>query len=215
MMKHTVILCAVIALAFSLTTQTVEAATVNGSVSGTFGAFYASGSNLPEATYPYPDLINGGSFAGTFSFDSNAIKTLYTGTRFAYLAVDIDIKDKFGSLLHTIDTAPNGFASFSDGSLRLNFGESFGGDAIGNPEDLRLTFSGAFLNAAANPPSATAMNAATFDSGFVEVDGAVSSTFWDVWVDSATLQVPEPATASLLALGGLAVLRKRRKRRQV
>lgn len=201
--------------AVGLVAAPAQAAPVTFSVSGTFGSTFLAGS-ASSASYAFPGLF-GGSFNGSFTVDDAAPRifgsTTFSG--FDFTNVDIDIVDNTNATVWNIDTGPNR-VFVQDGMFQVRFGESFGGDATGNPEDLRLTFAAPAILGGATTLNIAAMSAGNFQAGFSEVDGAASSTFWDLEVASATIEgpavteVPEPVPAAVLGFG-LAVFALRRR----
>jgi len=195
-----------------------QAAPVTFNVAGSFGSTFLPFS-LPPGSYAFPNLL-GGSFSGSFTVDdaAPAAQNFSTFSTFDYTNVNIDIKDNTSATIWNIDTGPNRIF-VQDGQFSLRFGESFGGDAIGNPEDLRLTFASSSILGASNFLDIAAMSAATFTSGFSEVDAAGGGS-WDLVVTSTTIEGPpvsevaEPAPLAMLGLG-LVVLALRRRLRRV
>lgn len=156
--------------------------TVVVNVSGTFGEESDLIGNLPIEDFPFPELY-GGSFDGSFSYDSDAIPV--GGFAIDYQSVNVDIFDNTGALIHTIDSGPNQFKVFDNFAI-ASMGESAGPDAINMPENLRLWYDGAFVGGIS--PSASVMNDATPNAAqsFIEVDGIDSFTYWDLPLISFT-----------------------------
>lgn len=190
-----------------------QAAPITFDVAGTFGNTFLAGSNS-SASYPFPNLLNG-SFSGSFVVDDAAPRATGSATfsRFDFVSVNIDIIDNTSAVIHTIDSGPNQIF-VTDGSVSFRFGESFGGDATGNPEDLRLTFDSASILGGDTLFNVGAALAGTFNSGFIETDSATSG-FWDLEVASATISsdsvvVSEPGAALIFGIGLAGIALRRR-----
>ena len=94
-------------------------------VSGTFGTTIDPNlSNLPDSTYRFPQM-RGGSFDGTFVYDSMASLDESFEGRFPYVAVNINLVDNTGAIANTITSSPNNFY-VTDNTLQLTFGPSAG-----------------------------------------------------------------------------------------
>lgn len=180
-MKISAITLMIASMVFALTTFTPAHAEniVVVNVSGTFGQESDLFGNLPVEDFPFPQLY-GGSFEGSFSYDADAIPD---GFSIDYQSVNVEILANDGTLLHTIDSGPNTFKAF-DGFAIAAMGESFGGDAVESPEDLRLWYDGPFVSGVT--PSASVMATATPNPGnsFIEIDGTEDFTYWDLPVSS-------------------------------
>jgi hypothetical protein len=155
------------------------------SVYGTFGdTINPDFSNLPDSTYPFPDL-RGGSFEGIFIYDSFASlggeETTYTD-RFQYTYASMNIMDKYGIVVNNIDTSPNGFLVTST-NIQLTFGSS--GGIIYGIEDLRLNLGGAFT-VGETPPPVDQLIAGVLEWGFLETDGIAPFTYWDLPITEVT-----------------------------
>ena len=188
-MKQTTQLLTALACLTGVLSGTSRADVIEITVAGTFASDPADlFGNLDPALFPFP-LLLGGTFSGTYTYDSDVPPV---GLNVQYLSVDVDIIDTTGTVIHTIDTGPNGFRIF-DGSADANLGESFGAAAINLPEDLRLSMNGAFVSGVT--PDEVVMLGATPDTtagvtgSFLEVDGVTAFTFWDLPVESYTLSV--------------------------
>lgn len=171
-------------------------------VSGQIGSFSDHHSNLPEGTYPIANLLEAGSFSGTFSYDTTADRTANVGFNFPFVSADIDIFNGADELIYTIDSAHAGFR-VQDGWILfcLSKLDSEAGPEV--PNDLRLFFGGDFALADAHPPDGATLAAATFlqsipslDTGLpnwfysiLEVNGARDFTFWDAEISDASLNV--------------------------
>jgi hypothetical protein len=196
-------------------------------LSGTFATTIDPNiSNLPDSTYPFPQ-IRGGSFDGTFVYDSMASldAPLSRGGRFPFVSVDINILDNQGAIANTITSSPNNF-SVGNSFAGLNFGPSFG--RINSIDDLRLDLSGSFtlalppvppelphgwrhLNVGGiAPPPPSEITAGVLSLGFLETDGPLAFTYWDLPVSNVVLtqtrttpylrEVPD-AGSTILLLG--------------
>jgi len=208
-------------------------------VSGTFGtAINPAISNLPDATYPHP-LMRGGSFAGSFVYDSMAhLDDSFEG-RFPYESLTINLYDNTGGIARTITSGPNKMY-VTENILQLTFGPSFG--IPYGLEDLRLLFNGSFTrdipppppelpggwgdyNIWTVPPSPEELVSGALSLGFLETDGSRPFTYWDLPVDSVSLahigttaylrEVPDAGyTIGLMATAGAILLAARRRGRK-
>jgi len=158
-------------------------------------------SNLPDSTYPFAQM-RGGSFEGTFVYDSMArLDNSFEG-RFPCVSVNITIRDNTGAIAKTCTTSPNNFYVTPTG-LQLTFGPSVG---IPNSiEDLRLFLTGSFTRALPPPPPEltdwgllsiwvvppppSEITAGVVNFGFLETDGTRAFTSWDLPVTSATISL--------------------------
>ncbi len=210
-------------------------------VSGTFGPTIDPNiSNLPDSTYPFPQM-RGGSFDGTFVYDSMASLDNSFEGRFPYVSVNINLFDNTGALANMITTSPSNFY-VTNNTLQLTFGPSFG--VPNGIEDLRLFFDGNFTrnfpppppglpdgwgdhNLWIVPPPPSELTAASLNVGFLETDGNQDFTIWNLPVTSASItqigttsylrEVPDAgSTISLLGLSlmGLFAARWRATRQQ-
>ena len=193
---------------FAIATSHANASPITGylykiNVSGTFGTTIdPKGSNLPDSTYPFPE-IRGGSFGGTFVYDSLAFldqQPPANSGRFPFVSVNINIFDNHGALANTITISPNNFG-VTNHAIGLNFGESVG--PVNRIDDLRLQLDGDFTLAlpppplhepgwgwfrdAVAPPHPDEITAAALSSGFLETDGQVPFTYWDLPVTNVVL----------------------------
>ena len=199
-------------------------------LSGTFGTTIDPAlSNLPDSAYPFPH-IRGGSFEGTFGYDSMAEMDKSFEGRFPYTFASITLRDNTGSALKTITTTPNNFY-VTPNRLQLTFGPSAG--IPNSVEDLRFEFTGTFtraipppppeledwglLNVGIAPPPPSEVLAGALDFGFLETDGHQSFTFWDLPVTGFEMtlakttpylrEVPDAgATIAFVGMGLLGLL---------
>lgn len=168
--------------------------------------------NLPASSYPYSNLY-GGTFSGSFEFDRlSPVSSNSSFSSFDMTSVSIDIIDNLGTTINTItNQSPenNTLRAATDGSyINLVFGYSAG--LIHDTEDLRLSFDSTLLTGTGFGPTASEINASTFNTSpntsFLETDGATAFTFWDLEVISASISatmvpVPSPSALWLIAIG--------------
>jgi hypothetical protein len=116
------------------------------SFSGTFGtAVQPNGTVPPGAVYPFPAML-GGSFAGSFVYDSWATPTFPTPSSLLFQTVSghVDIHDNTGALVTTIPRTPplNGLTVVPNISLAII---TFGGNSpLNSLADFRLFLNEAF-----------------------------------------------------------------------
>jgi hypothetical protein len=221
-MKYTALLITSLFLAFTWPAQAipVTAYLYEMHVSGTFGTTTWDAQNhpsiygdLPDSTYPFPKM-RGGSFDGTFVYDSWAHLEEPFEQGFPYVSANINIFDNTGALTNTVTSTPNEFGYIptfgaSSNSLGMLFGQN--SSTAGTSDDFRLVFKGNFtreipraplIDAYGNPtnlskgwgdhtvwvvpPSPIEMVASSFDYGLLETMGN-NYRSWVLPVDSAEL----------------------------
>ena len=156
--------------------------------------------NLNPGPFPLPSLL-GGSFSGSFAYQLNSAGTPVGGvyTRFDQLATNVQVFDKAGLVVYSIETSSP--MRVFDGQSRFFLGASGPGNPGWLPEmptDLRFgLFSNSFLFSDTAPPSAAALNAATLDvravpnGPFIELDDDQQSfAGWDLRITSFSLNAP-------------------------
>jgi hypothetical protein len=209
------LISAYIVFVFALDAGAAATSTVVVQISGQFSSnpndIRLNGNPGP---FPLPDLL-GGSFAGVFTYDAHEIGIVAPDEvlrTFLLSTASIAISDRNGGLVYTIQDVPNPLIVSQNVAL-LRLGPSgFGqpGFIPLTPTDLRFELlNNSFLGTAINPPSAEALNAATFGNliggTFVELDD-VTDPFagWDLPAASIQLSaktVPEPSSLVLLLVG--------------
>jgi hypothetical protein len=143
--------------------------------------------NLDPQDYPYPNLL-GGTFFGTFSYSpvADVLETLPTWKSFQLSEVNIELRDRTGSVVFVIERSDNGMRILNDGSgAYLFFGQSSGTRLI--PSDLRIYLNGHF--SPNQPPNPDSLQVGNMFEGLMEVDGAENWTFWDVDVKWSSLKL--------------------------
>jgi hypothetical protein len=219
-----------LAVASSAGTTTVTAYLYEISIAGTFGEAVRT-VDVPASSYPFPTML-GGSFDGVFVYDSWASRDS-VDLRFPFVSVNINIRDRAGTILETIITAPNNFLVLPTG-LHLFFGP---GTPL-NIDDLRLRFTGDFTLALPPPPPGvsdweshtlhvlppppTEIVSAVFSNGTLVTRATTPFDAWALPVTDITVshtgttpyqrEVAEPgSTLGLFSLGlfGLAAARRK------
>jgi hypothetical protein len=177
--------------------------------------------------FPMPALL-GGSFHGVIGYSLNGTGILGQVYREFFLAtVDVKIRDSNGAVVHTIVNGPNPF-KITNGEALFGIGASGKGQPGHvplTPTDLQFQLLGNdFLKASASPPNAAAINGANvgpfFGFGaFIELDSETNLFHgWNLPITSMSLsavEIPEPSTLALFAIGCAAIGYRRRFVRRV
>ena len=152
--------------------------------------------NTGGLPYPFPELL-GGSFLGSFSFNSNATQSGISD-HYALFDVDISVYDSHGNLIQTIgDYDDDEFREISRSGIAF-LGKS--ANIVNQLQDLRLNFLFDTNPGDGKFPISEFLNA-TPASGIIETDARPGPFFgWNVAVSEFDFEarvVPEPTLLHL------------------